>query len=131
LKKPHLYAIAHHEHGSALNAKRTPINNSEAIHKWWVGQLPQRDEAQVLAKLARIKEDGVWIACDCTGNPADPPLFAIPYLKNKDSKGSGGRIYMRRMAERGAHALDKQRQHRTRNAEQLKEPAYCLTSDGC
>lgn len=105
MKNPHLYAIAKHEPRSAEKAKRTPISNSVAIHQWWIGKLPQAEIPNVLSQLTRIREDEVWVVCDCTEDHKNPPLFTVAFRKHKDSTGKTGTIYLSRMAGRGEHHI--------------------------
>jgi hypothetical protein len=92
-----MYAIAHHERGTGQKVASSPIHNSLDIQNWWTGTLPAARQKNVTDTLAEIRKDGMWIACSCTGNRQDPPLFSLGFIADK------GTIYLSRMKERAPH----------------------------
>lgn len=74
----------------------------DALVRWYTGHGDHRDEETgvVLIQQARIGER--WIACDCLGTDAAPPLMTPAYLSEAET------FYLRRLTGNGRpeHRLD-------------------------
>lgn len=90
-----MYAIAKHKPGSAKKTKTAPISITHQIELWWTGKLPAVQIAEMMPKLGAIRSDEMWIACGCSKDPENPPLFTVAKFE--------GTLYLRRLAHRGEH----------------------------
>jgi len=91
-----MYAIPKHAAESAGKVKSRPIHNQRDIELWWRLELPATRSQHLQTTFAAMKADEMWVACECTGDRDNPPLFA-------PVKTHSGSMSLRRMKNRAAH----------------------------
>ena len=76
----------------------------EAIVRWYTGGGSDADHRASVTAIVKARDHHQWIACDCLGGEADPPLLSPAYLSEAET------YYLRRLTSeaqaRPEHDLD-------------------------
>lgn len=72
----------------------------EALVRWYLGQGSEADHRASVSLVVTARENGQWLACDCCGEDAAPPLLSPAYLSSQET------YYLRRLTSRPQHKRD-------------------------
>ncbi|KHL24202.1 hypothetical protein PK98_14475 [Croceibacterium mercuriale] len=68
-----------------------------ALVRWYTGSGSQDDHAASVSMVVTARENHKWIACDCLGDEARPPIMSPAYLSFQET------YYLRRLTSRPPH----------------------------
>jgi hypothetical protein len=66
-----------------------------ALVRWYMGEGSEADHRASVTVVVKAREAERWIACDCLGEEADPPLLSPAYLSEAET------YYLRRLTAEG------------------------------
>lgn len=78
---------------------RIPISKElrDALVRWYTGEGSEADHRASVSLVVTARENHKWIACDCLGGEAAPPLMSPAYLSFQET------YYLRRLTSRPSH----------------------------
>lgn len=74
-----------------------PGDLQEALVRWYVGKGSEADHRASVSLVVTARDNNKWLACDCQGEAASPPLMSPAYLSEQET------YYLRRLTARPAH----------------------------
>lgn len=69
----------------------------EGLIRWYLGHGSEADHRASVSMVVTARENDKWIACDCRGGDAAPPLMSPAYLSEQET------YYLRRLTSRPLH----------------------------
>lgn len=69
-----------------------------AFVRWYTGEGSEADHRASVSLVSTARENYKWLACDCLGPKAAPPLMSAAYLSFQET------YYLRRLSNRPLHA---------------------------
>ena len=97
-----MWYVTKHNGGRELDRTEIPANDHAALINWYTAEGTEEDEKIGVRLVQHAKTFELWLACECLGSQAAPPLLSPAYLSEAET------YYLRRLtgSERPEHRQD-------------------------
>lgn len=90
-----MWLVARGGNGMEPGRRALPAPITETLRIWYTGQGTRPDEVIAVRLVQEARKRGQWLACDCRGESAPPPLMSPALLTEADT------YYLRRLTGAG------------------------------